>query len=112
MKHPSFVTSFYVFQQTTVYKTTSVTLTSHEQLKFEHYVYLLNYAILKWTFEVFRTTDCNTAAEKTVSLQAKDVLPNTPHAGRNVDHTAPAVCALPSPPAATEWSRLLLYDVI
>jgi len=45
-------------------KTTSVTLTSHEQLTFEHYVYLLNYAILKWTFRVFRTTDCNTPAEK------------------------------------------------
>jgi len=37
---------------------------SYKQLKFEHYVYLLNYAILKWTFQVFRTTDCNTAAEK------------------------------------------------
>jgi len=36
-----------------------------------------------------------------------------PHACRNVsDHTSPRYCAFPSPPAATEWSRLMLHDVI
>ena len=56
------------------------------------------------------------ALTEVIPTRAEDVLPNTnaPHAGRHVDHTSPAlsVCALPSPPAATEWSCLLLHDVV
>jgi len=32
--------------------------------------------------------------------------------GNRRSHFARAVCAFPSPPAATEWFRLLLHDVI
>ena len=46
--------------------------------------------------------------------EANDVLPNInrTQAATYRSHFARAVCALPSPPAATEWSRLLLNDVI